>query len=81
MLDLGVRYVDGEATRVEYHSMTYGLVRFHVDGGTAVIDKEWDEVDHSRLKDGYEPDVYTEDVVAAVSELPFIEEVAHPDVG
>lgn len=74
-MQLDVRYEDGEPTQIEYHSMIYGLVRFHMDGSTAVIDERWNEVDASNLADGFEQQVYTSDVIEAVKDLPFVESI------
>lgn len=74
-MKLEVTYVDGEPTEIIYSSMVYGLMKFQMDGSTAVIDDEWDQV-NCRLADGFEQKVYTEDVVESVEDLPFVEEVA-----
>lgn len=86
--------VDGEPQQIEYHHMVYGLVRFDVEGETAVVDDscnessgqtrstlrveigdEWNEVRHDTLKDGFEPQVETGDVIDEVRKLPFVESV------
>lgn len=73
-MNLEVTYEHGKPIEVEYFSMVYGLLKFQMDGATAVIDDEWNEIDHS-LKDGFEPQVETRDVVNAVGELPFVQAV------
>jgi len=74
-MELDVTYLDGEPERIEYQSMTYGLVRFHMEDGTAVIDDKWDSVDVDALKDGFTQSVFTRDVIDAVRELPFVDAV------
>jgi hypothetical protein len=74
-MNLQVTYSDGEPEQIEYHSMVYGLMRFEMVGSTAVVDDEWNGIDASALKDGFEQKVFTEDVVEAVEELPFVQAV------
>jgi len=75
-MNLNVTYSDGEPVEIEYHSMVWGLVRFQMDGSTAVIDDEWDEIDHSNVRlECFESPLETEDVVEAVENLPFVQAV------
>ena len=74
-MELDVTYSDGEPEKVTYHSMVYGLMKFHIDGETAVVDDKWGEIEANALADGFDQKVRTEDVVEAVQKLPFVAEV------
>jgi len=73
-MELEVLYEDGEPVRVEYFSMVYGLMKFHVEGDVAVVDDRWNHVSHENLN--VIPQVETEDVIREVEKLPFITEVS-----
>jgi len=76
-MKLEVTYKDGKPTEIVYHSMVYGLMKFDMEGSTAVVDPEWNEITREtvNLKDKYEMKVHTEDVVEEVEELPFVQAV------
>lgn len=74
-MNLDVRYEDSEPVEIEYHSMIYEMVRFQMEGSTAVIDGKWNDIDASGLAEGYEQNVYLSDVVEAVEQLPFVQAV------
>jgi len=74
-MKLNVTYENGEPLEIEYHSMVYGLMKFHMEGTTAVVDDKWNEITADALADGYEQQVHTSDVVEAVDELPFVQAV------
>lgn len=80
MPGLEVTYVDGEPVEIEHFSMMNGMMKFTVEGETAVQDPEWDRLNDKGWKDGYSRKTTTGDIIRSVLELPFIEEVNHGDV-
>jgi len=76
-MKLDVTYEDGEPTEVRFSSMDYGLMEFEMVGSTAVVDPEWNEITREtcHLKDEYEMQIHTKDVVEAVNDLPFVQAV------
>lgn len=74
-IEIDVTYHDGEPVEAEYYHITWGLMRFTIQNGVAVVDDRWDELECAELKDGYEPQVKTPDVIYSVQQLPFIDEV------
>lgn len=66
---------DAEPDEVTLFHNTFGMMKFDVEGSTAVQDPEWDRLGTGNLKDGYERWITTGDVLYSVLQLPFIEEI------
>lgn len=69
---------NADPTEIQYHHMTFGLMKLSVADGVATLDPEWDRLGDKSLKDGYDRWVTTGDVLRSVEQLPFIERIEAP---
>lgn len=65
-------------SKIEYHHMTFGLIKFHVEDGVAMLDSEWDRLNYADLKESFDHFVTTGDVLRSVEQLQFIDRVDAP---
>jgi hypothetical protein len=74
-LGLKARFdADGTPERVKYYSPTYGMMKFHVEDGVAVLDEKFNRLTDKHLKDGCTRPT-AGDVVRSVEQLGFIDDV------
>jgi len=72
---LDVQYESSQPSEISYFHNIYGMMKFEVDGSTAILDAKWDRLGDGSLKDGFTRWVTTGDVLRSVESLPFIDEV------
>lgn len=73
---LEVQYnASSEPCLVKFFHNTFGMMKFDVDGRTAVIDPEWHQIGDGDLKDEFDRWITTGDVIHSVQQLPFVDEV------
>lgn len=75
IVSLEVTYESSEPTEIQYFHNTFGLMKFDVDGTTAILDPKWNRLGDGDLREGFERWVTTGDVIRSVLALPFIDDV------
>lgn len=76
IVSLEVTYDESsEPAEIQYFHNVFGLMKFEVDGETAILDPKWNRLGDRDLSDGFERWVTTGDVIRSVLALPFIEDV------
>lgn len=74
-VNIEVTYQGGQPVLAEYYSVKYGLVRYTIEDGIAIVDDKWDKIDEDALADGFEQNLTTDHIDENVRQLPFVEEV------
>ena len=74
-LQLKVTFEEGEPKEISYFDTNEGLMQLSVEGSTAILNPEWDRLHDRYIKDGFKRRPTTGDVLHAVLELPFIDEI------
>jgi len=69
---------NADPTEIQYHHMTFGLMKLSVSDGVATLDEKWDRLGDKSLKDGYDRWVTTGDILRSVEQLPFIQRIDAP---
>jgi hypothetical protein len=69
---------NADPTEIQYHHMTFGLMKLSVAGGVATLDEKWDRLGDKSLKEGFDRWVSTGDVLRSVEQLPFIKRIEAP---
>ncbi len=75
IVPLEVTYESAEPAEIQYFHNVFGLMKFTVQGDTAVLDPKWNRLGDRDLAEGFERWVTTGDVLRSVLALPFIDNV------
>jgi hypothetical protein len=66
---------NAQPEQIEYHHMTFGMVKLEVTGDVATLNPKWDRLGDKSLKEDYDRWVTTGDVLRSVEQLPFVNEI------